>query len=191
MPSSAVGRTAIARLAKLKIRVGIFVHFFVSLRHNRARTGPLRTVAHPHFCCRTARGSSSTPSQTPPTPNSPCLVRLSRHLANRRILDRDPGITSHELTTAAPLYRILRLGFDTMCLHAGYDPHGDESVYGLGQGAPRGVPLHRTAPYQVRFAPMRSSPRSSEGHKFAETRRARRSVSLLALFADRPRSPLI
>ena len=33
-------------------------------------------------------------------------------------------------------------GFDTMCLHAGYDPHGDENTYGLGQGAPRGVPLH-------------------------------------------------
>ena len=39
-----------------------------------------------------------------------------------------------------------------MCLHAGYDPHGDENTYGLGQGAPRGVPLHRTAPYQVRSA---------------------------------------
>ena len=49
-------------------------------------------------------------------------------------------------------------GFDTMCLHAGYDPHGDETTYGLGQGAPRGVPLHRTAPYQVRSA---SSPRNS------------------------------
>ena len=41
-------------------------------------------------------------------------------------------------------------GFDTMCLHAGYNPVGDDAVYGLGQGAPRGVPLHRTAPYQVR-----------------------------------------
>ena len=40
-------------------------------------------------------------------------------------------------------------GFDTMCLHAGYNPVGDDAVYGLGQGAPRGVPLHRTAPYQV------------------------------------------
>ena len=36
-----------------------------------------------------------------------------------------------------------------MCLHAGYNPVGDDAVYGLGQGAPRGVPLHRTAPYQV------------------------------------------
>ena len=50
-------------------------------------------------------------------------------------------------------------GFDTMCLHAGYDPHGDETTYGLGQGAPRGVPLHRTAPYQVRSAS--SPPRNS------------------------------
>ena len=40
-----------------------------------------------------------------------------------------------------------------MCLHAGYNPVGDDAVFGLGQGAPRGVPLHRTAPYQVR--PMR------------------------------------
>lgn len=40
-------------------------------------------------------------------------------------------------------------GFETMCLHAGYNPVGDENVYGLGQGAPRGVPLHRSAPFQV------------------------------------------
>ena len=39
------------------------------------------------------------------------------------------------------------LGFDTLCLHGAYKP--DTSVtYGLGQGAPRGVPLHRTTPYQ-------------------------------------------
>ena len=37
-----------------------------------------------------------------------------------------------------------------MCLHAGYSPIGDENTYGLGQGAPRGVPLHRSAPFQVR-----------------------------------------
>lgn len=41
-------------------------------------------------------------------------------------------------------------GFDTLCLHAGYTPIGDEATYGLGQGASRGVPLYRTAPYQVR-----------------------------------------
>ena len=36
-------------------------------------------------------------------------------------------------------------GFDTLCLHGAYKP--DTSVtYGLGQGAPRGVPLHRTTP---------------------------------------------
>jgi len=28
--------------------------------------------------------------------------------------------------------------------------HGDENTYGIGQGAPRGVPLHRSAPFQVR-----------------------------------------
>ena len=39
------------------------------------------------------------------------------------------------------------LGFDTLCLHGAYKP--DTSVtYGLGQGAPRGEPLHRTTPYQ-------------------------------------------
>ena len=43
----------------------------------------------------------------------------------------------------------IHAGFDTLCLHAGYSPIGDENVYGLGQGAPRGVPLHRSAPYQV------------------------------------------
>ena len=37
-------------------------------------------------------------------------------------------------------------GFDTLCLHAGYDP--DPSVqYGLGQGAPRGIPVYRTTPF--------------------------------------------
>ncbi len=41
-------------------------------------------------------------------------------------------------------------GFDTMCLHAGYNPIGDDAVYGLGQGAPRGVPLNRTTSFQVR-----------------------------------------
>jgi hypothetical protein len=51
-----------------------------------------------------------------------------------------------------------------MCLHAGYDPHGDETTYGLGQGAPRGVPLHRTAPYQVRSA---SSPPAIQQRRFA------------------------
>ena len=145
------------------------VHFFVRSSTSgltyRACTGPLWTVAHPHFRRRAAHGSFSPPPSPSPTPKSPCLVRLSRNLAERRVLDhRDRGIMSHDLTTVAPLYHVLRLGFDTMCLHAGYDPHGDESVYGLGQGAPRGVPLHRTAPFQVRFAPIRCSPRSSKGH---------------------------
>ena len=37
-------------------------------------------------------------------------------------------------------------GFDTIALHGGYDP--DPSiVLGLGQGAPRGVPVYRTTPY--------------------------------------------
>jgi O-acetylhomoserine (thiol)-lyase len=37
-------------------------------------------------------------------------------------------------------------GFDTIALHGGYEPD-TTPVYGLGQGAPRGVPLYRTAPY--------------------------------------------
>lgn len=37
-------------------------------------------------------------------------------------------------------------GFDTIALHGGYDP--DPSVpLGLGQGAPRGVPVYRTTPF--------------------------------------------
>lgn len=48
----------------------------------------------------------------------------------------------------------MNAGFDTIALHGGYDPHGDEAVYGLGQGAPRGVPLYRTAPYQVSQPPQ-------------------------------------
>ena len=37
-------------------------------------------------------------------------------------------------------------GFDTIALHGGYDP--DPSiVLGLGQGAPRGIPVYRTTPY--------------------------------------------
>jgi O-acetylhomoserine (thiol)-lyase len=37
-------------------------------------------------------------------------------------------------------------GFDTIATHGGYEPD-TTAVYGLGQGAPRGVPLYRTAPY--------------------------------------------
>jgi hypothetical protein len=47
----------------------------------------------------------------------------------------------------------LKMGFETMCLHAGYSVHGDENVYGLGKGAPRGVPLHKSSSYQVRPRP--------------------------------------
>ena len=40
-------------------------------------------------------------------------------------------------------------GFDTIALHGGYDP--DTSVsYGLGDGAPRGVPVYRTTPFVFR-----------------------------------------
>uniref|UniRef100_A0A7S1VIJ8 O-acetylhomoserine aminocarboxypropyltransferase n=1 Tax=Grammatophora oceanica TaxID=210454 RepID=A0A7S1VIJ8_9STRA len=39
-----------------------------------------------------------------------------------------------------------KLGFDTIATHAGYNP--DPSVpLGLGQGAPRGIPVYRTTPY--------------------------------------------
>ncbi len=37
-------------------------------------------------------------------------------------------------------------GFDTIATHGGYEPD-TTAVYGLGQGAPRGVPLYQTAPY--------------------------------------------
>ena len=37
-------------------------------------------------------------------------------------------------------------GFDTIALHGGYTPDTDVA-YGMGFGAPRGVPLHRTTPY--------------------------------------------
>jgi len=40
-------------------------------------------------------------------------------------------------------------GFDTMCLHSGYTPD-TEQTYGLGQGAPRGVPIYRTTPFVFR-----------------------------------------
>lgn len=37
-------------------------------------------------------------------------------------------------------------GFDTIALHGGYSP--DPTVpLGLGQGAPRGMPVYRTTPY--------------------------------------------
>ncbi|CAB9501049.1 Homocysteine synthase [Seminavis robusta] len=37
-------------------------------------------------------------------------------------------------------------GFDTIALHGGYTPDTSAS-YGVGFGAPRGVPLHRTTPF--------------------------------------------
>lgn len=40
-------------------------------------------------------------------------------------------------------------GFDTIGLHAGYEPD-TSATYGLGQGAPRGVPIYRTTPYQFK-----------------------------------------
>lgn len=40
-------------------------------------------------------------------------------------------------------------GFDTISLHGGYKPDTDVS-YGMGYGAPRGVPLYRTTPYVFR-----------------------------------------
>jgi len=40
-------------------------------------------------------------------------------------------------------------GFDTIALHGGYDP--DPEIHlGLGQGAPRGVPVYRTTPYMFK-----------------------------------------
>jgi len=52
--------------------------------------------------------------------------------------------------TPAPAPDDTSHGFDTLCLHAGYSVHGDENTYGIGQGAPRGVPLHRSAPFQFK-----------------------------------------
>lgn len=40
-------------------------------------------------------------------------------------------------------------GFDTICLHGGYKPDTDVT-YGIGHGAPRGVPLYRTTPFVFR-----------------------------------------
>ena len=37
-------------------------------------------------------------------------------------------------------------GFDTIALHGGYKPD-TETAYGLGHGAPRGVPVYRTTPF--------------------------------------------
>ena len=37
-------------------------------------------------------------------------------------------------------------GFDTIALHGGYSPD-KETAYGIGHGAPRGVPLYRTTPF--------------------------------------------
>jgi O-acetylhomoserine (thiol)-lyase len=40
-------------------------------------------------------------------------------------------------------------GFDTIALHGGYTPD-TQVVYGMGHGAPRGVPLYRTTPFVFR-----------------------------------------
>ena len=40
-------------------------------------------------------------------------------------------------------------GFDSIALHGGYKPD-TEVTYGLGQGAPRGVPLYRSTPFVFR-----------------------------------------
>ena len=40
-------------------------------------------------------------------------------------------------------------GFDTLALHAGYDPDPTITL-GLGQGAPTGIPVYRTTPYKFK-----------------------------------------
>ena len=40
-------------------------------------------------------------------------------------------------------------GFDTLALHAGYDPDPTINL-GLGQGAPTGIPVYRTTPYKFK-----------------------------------------
>lgn len=43
----------------------------------------------------------------------------------------------------------IKQGFDTLALHAGYDP--DPSInLGAGQGAPTGTPVYRTTPYKFK-----------------------------------------
>ena len=44
------------------------------------------------------------------------------------------------------VYHLQKQGFDTIALHGGYDPD-PEITLGLGQGAPRGIPVHRTTPF--------------------------------------------
>lgn len=43
-------------------------------------------------------------------------------------------------------HTLQKQGFDTIALHGGYDPDPEVAV-GLGQGAPRGVPVQRTTPF--------------------------------------------
>lgn len=46
----------------------------------------------------------------------------------------------------APAGEFKYKGFDSIALHGGYEPD-TSATYGLGQGAPRGVPLYRTTPF--------------------------------------------
>jgi O-acetylhomoserine (thiol)-lyase len=80
------------------------------------------------------------------------MMPLGRLLSTRSASLYKPNRLS-SVAPATVLKRSLQTdvtnGFDTIALHGGYDP--DPSVtYGLGQGAPRGVPLYRSTPFVFR-----------------------------------------
>lgn len=71
--------------------------------------------------------------------------------------DDDPELIVEQTTTTTTPQKVLATmddptkspGFDTIALHGGYTPD-KEGTFGLGQGAPRGVPLYRTTPFVFR-----------------------------------------
>ncbi|KAG7345595.1 O-acetylhomoserine/O-acetylserine sulfhydrylase [Nitzschia inconspicua] len=62
-----------------------------------------------------------------------------------------PGrlVRNHVYATRRGISSVDRQGFDTIALHGGYKPDTD-AVFGLGHGAPRGIPVYRTTPFVFR-----------------------------------------
>ena len=59
-----------------------------------------------------------------------------------------PSYETHLLLSHWFFYHnnVQKQGFDTIALHGGYSPDPNV-VLGMGQGAPRGIPVYRTTPY--------------------------------------------
>lgn len=102
-------------------------------------------ISHRALALTTMVATISPASRAPRASRDASALRRRRGAGGASALRCAPRAQASD-TDDAPLQFN---GFDTLALHAGYTPD-PEVTYGLGQGAPRGVPVYRTAPYQFK-----------------------------------------